>query len=97
MGRHFADCQLNSVRMGDMIRRFLCWTQSLWIFTNQTWPLLMLNIFLERSMMSDGNSELTEVTPVTNFTLLFSARLVATKIGKSFMMFLISEYDFYGK
>ena len=48
-------------------------------------------------MMSDGNSEFTEVTPVTNLTLLFSARLVATKIGKSFMMFLLSEYDFYGK
>ena len=42
-------------------------------------------------MISEGNSELTEVTPVTNFTLLFSAKLDATKKGKSFMVFLLSE------
>ena len=41
-------------------------------------------------MISDGNSELTEFTPVTNFTLLFSAMLDATKKGRSFMTSLIS-------
>ena len=51
----------------------------------------MLNIFLARSIISDGNSELTDVIPVTNFTLLFSAMLDATKSDRSFMMILLTE------